>query len=126
SVDWLCWPRFDSPSLFAGVLDARRGGSFRLAPVEPHTMTRRYVERTNVLQTSFRTARGTIRIDDWLHVGEDQALCRLVTCVEGEVELEAFCDPRPDYGAGAPLHWQRRGAGLVAGLGDGNRLVLTG
>src|SRR6266487_3387378 len=55
SIDWLCWPRFDSPALFGRVLDAERGGSFRLAPVEDYTVTRRYVERTHVLMTTFRT-----------------------------------------------------------------------
>src|SRR5438045_3045937 len=51
SVDWLCWPRFDSPALFARVLDTERGGSFRIAPTESCDVERRYVERTNLLQT---------------------------------------------------------------------------
>src|SRR5215208_6149284 len=53
SVDWLCWPRFDAPALFARVLDSERGGRFALAPTEPYTVERRYVERTNVLRTVF-------------------------------------------------------------------------
>ena len=126
SVDWLCWPRFDSPALFARVLDADRGGSFRLAPVEPHAVTRGYVDATNVLQTTFRTAGGAVRVDDWLHVGDGQALCRLVVCLEGEVELEAVCDPRPCYGAAAPPSWQPHGSALVAELDDSARLVLSG
>src|SRR4051812_27249337 len=93
SVDWLCWPRFDSPALFARVLDSERGGCFSIAPTEPFTVERRYVERTNVLQTTFRTDSGTVRLNDWLHTGSRQALCRLVKCVEGKVELEVICDP---------------------------------
>src|SRR6476646_4114365 len=50
SIDWLCWPRFDSPPLFARLLD-ERGGAWRLAPTAPARVTRRYVGHTNVLAT---------------------------------------------------------------------------
>jgi GH15 family glucan-1,4-alpha-glucosidase len=126
SVDFLCWPRFDSPALFARVLDDERGGSFRIAPVEPFTVTRRYVESTNVLETSFTTAAGTVRVSDWLHRGSQQALCRLVTCLEGEVELEAHCDPRAEFGACGPVVWEPRLSWLVATLPSGDQLVLDG
>jgi GH15 family glucan-1,4-alpha-glucosidase len=126
SIDWLCWPRFDSPALFARVLDSERGGSFQIAPVEPFAATRRYVERTNVLQTTFETESGIVRVNDWLHTGSRQALCRLVKCLEGEVELEALCDPRPDYGASGGLHWEPRLSWLVATLPGGDRLILDG
>src|SRR5438046_1587856 len=66
SVDWLCWPRFDSSALFARVLDSG-GGRFVFAPTHAYTVERRYVERTNALQTTFRPAAGTVRLDDWLH-----------------------------------------------------------
>jgi alpha,alpha-trehalase len=125
SIDWLCWPRFDSPALFSAVLDTNRGGSFRLAPFEPYAVTRRYVESTNVLQTTFRTAGGTVRVDDWLALGGSQALCRVATCLQGTVELDAQCDPRPEYGAGGPPAWTQSEGSLVAEVGSGT-LVLRG
>src|SRR3954447_10298346 len=63
SIDWLCWPRFDSPALFGRILDGERGGSFGLAPVGDCTVTRRYAERTHVLETTFYTAAGVVRVD---------------------------------------------------------------
>jgi GH15 family glucan-1,4-alpha-glucosidase len=126
SVDWLCWPRFDSPSIFARVLDSDKGGSFRLAPVGPFTVERRYVERTNVLQTLYRTETGTVRVNDWLHTGARQSLCRLAKCIEGEVELEVDCDPRPEYGAAGEVEWEPRLCWLICNLPDGSRLILDG
>jgi GH15 family glucan-1,4-alpha-glucosidase len=126
SVDFLCWPRFDSPALFARVLDSERGGTFRIAPVQPWSATRRYIDRTNVLRTVFRTTGGVVEMTDWLHAGSRQALCRLVACLAGEVELEARCDPRPEFGAGEPPRWAPHRARLVASLASGDTLVLDG
>ena len=58
SIDWLCWPRFDSPSILGAILDAR-AGCWRLAPTTPCRVTRRYVDDTNVLETRFDTGTGT-------------------------------------------------------------------
>jgi GH15 family glucan-1,4-alpha-glucosidase len=126
SVDWLCWPRFDSAALFARLLDSDRGGSFAIAPTQPYSVERRYVERTNVLQTVFRTDRGTVQLEDWLHTGSRQALCRLATCLDGEVELELVCGPRPEYGAAGAVTWRRRLGWLVAELPSGDTLLLDG
>jgi GH15 family glucan-1,4-alpha-glucosidase len=126
SIDWLCWPRFDSPAMFAGVLDPDRGGHFGITPAAPYSVTRRYTPRTNVLQTTFHTATGVVRLHDWLHTGAQQALCRLVECLEGSVELRAVCDPRPNYGAVERPRWETRLDYLVLPVGDDDRLILDG
>jgi GH15 family glucan-1,4-alpha-glucosidase len=126
SIDWLCWPRFDSPSVFAGVLDPDRGGTFAITPAGPYSVKRRYAPRTNVLQTTFHTATGVVRLHDWLHIGARQALCRIVECLEGSVELTLVCDPHPDYGAVERPRWERRLDYLVLPVGDGDRLILDG
>ena len=68
SIDWLCWPRFDSPSLFAALLDRERGGHFEIAPAEPFTATRAYAHDSNVLVTTFTTRGGEVRLTDLMPV----------------------------------------------------------
>ena len=112
SVDWLCVPRFDSPFVFGALLDADRGGRYRVAPVEPCTVERRYVPDTAVLETTFETSDGRIRIVDALTVFDtderahslypDHELLRRVECIGGEVEIDVVCDPRMDYGRAKP------------------------
>ncbi len=126
SIDWLCWPQFDSPSVFARILDADEGGSFAINPTAPFSSQRRYVPRTNVLQTTFHTTAGAVRIHDWLHSGARQALCRLVECLEGSVELTLTCDPRPRYSSLGPCRWTNQLGHLVCEAGDDDRLILQG
>jgi GH15 family glucan-1,4-alpha-glucosidase len=126
SVDWLCWPRFDSPSLFAKILDSESGGAFVISPTAPYSVERRYVVSTNVLQTTFRTATGVVRLNDWLNTGCRQALCRLVECLEGRVELTVACDPRPQYGVHASPEWESRLGYVVCAVDDEDSLILDG
>jgi GH15 family glucan-1,4-alpha-glucosidase len=125
SIDWLCWPRFDSPSVFAKILDIETGGAFVIRPRGRYSVQRGYAPRTNVLQTSFFTGSGVVRVTDWLHVGSRQALCRLVECLEGEVELEIVCDPRPQFGLREAI-WQERLGFLVCAAGGSDQLILSG
>ena len=69
SLDWLCWPRFDSPSLFAAILDDQRGGRFSLSPAGPFQARRRYLDRTNLLETRFVTGGGELVLTDFMPVG---------------------------------------------------------
>jgi GH15 family glucan-1,4-alpha-glucosidase len=107
SVDWLPVPHLESPSLFAAMLDADRGGSFRIAPAVDFESEQRYLERTNVLETRFRTAGGTAVVTDFMPVRSqypvatpEEALYRKVTCVEGAVDLDCGFRPRFDYARG--------------------------
>ena len=107
SIDWLCWPRFDSPSIFAALLDADEGGCFQIRPVEDFTVERRYLPDTNVLETTFTTDTGVLRLTDLMPVAERPAyrrelwpeheILRRVECVEGTVEISFICDPRIEY-----------------------------
>ena len=108
SIDWLCWPRFESPSIFGGLLDPRAGGAWEIAPTEPATVERRYLDRTNVLQTRFHTATGGIILTDFMTAASEEQkgrmpwpeheLIRQVKCDRGAVEVRVHFDPRPDYG----------------------------
>jgi GH15 family glucan-1,4-alpha-glucosidase len=110
AIDWLCWPRFDSPSVFGALLDRRRGGSFLVAPTEITRVSRRYIEETNVLETSFATPTGTMRLIDVMSVADERTksremwpeheILRRVEVVEGEVEIRVHYEPRPDFGQG--------------------------
>ncbi|HEY7376722.1 MAG TPA: glycoside hydrolase family 15 protein [Polyangia bacterium] len=107
SIDWLCWPRFDSPSLLAALLDRRRGGHFQVAPTEPFTARRVYADDSNVLVTTFTTAGGEARLTDLMPVlsEEDKTttlfpeheILRVCEGVRGAVELRVEFQPRPDY-----------------------------
>jgi GH15 family glucan-1,4-alpha-glucosidase len=107
SLDWLCWPRFDSPSLFAGLLDQQTGGIWSIGPTETARVARRYLPDTNVLQTRFLTAGGVLVLTDFMPAASEQEkqrmlwpeqeLLRQVACEQGEVEVQVRFDPRPDY-----------------------------
>ncbi len=105
SIDWLCLPRHESPPAFAALLDADRGGSFTLAPEVPFSAEHRYVPRTNVLETTFRTAGGVVRVTDamTLHDGAVlpwRELVRRVDGLSGSVVLA--------WGARGSAHADRR------------------
>src|SRR5690242_12493726 len=72
SIDWMCLPDLDAPSVFAALLDPARGGSFELSPAVPYEVERSYLPRTNVLQTEYRTAEGTVRVTDAVTVDTAQ------------------------------------------------------
>ncbi len=117
AIDWLCWPRFDSPSLFAALLDAERGGRFQIRPIGPYQAVRRYLPDTNILETIFQTSDGVVTLRDAMPVAAEEdkraallpehELLREVEGQAGAVDLEIVYDPRPGYGQLRPaLHDQ--------------------
>jgi alpha,alpha-trehalase len=117
SIDWLCVPRFDAPSVFGTLLD-REAGAFRMAPFGTTVPTARHYEPgTNVLRTTWKTHQGWVLVRDALTLGPthhedtitphtrpptdqdaDHMLVRTVECLDGEVEVELVCEPAFDYG----------------------------
>ncbi len=133
SVDWLCLPRFDSPSIFGRLL-GDGAGHWSIRATDASEVTRRYLDRTMVLETTFTTPTGTVSITDALAMGDGNRghelgreaphlLLRRATCLEGEVELSLEYVPRPEYGLVHPL--LDPGDGSVTAFGGADVLVLS-
>jgi alpha,alpha-trehalase len=146
AVEWLCFPRFDSPSAFAALLD-RGAGHMQLRPKGTMVpISRRYRPGTLVLETTWVTETGwvvvkdALTIADWAPAGGDEArrqgrpdtahesdrsLLRTITCIDGEVEMEMECVPRFGYGLDG-ARWSGGELGeAVAAAADGTELHLT-
>src|SRR5437867_11983171 len=102
SIDFLCLPYFDSPSVFAALVDSERGGRFQIAPVLGSAARKQlYLPDTNVLLTRFLDANGVAEVSDFMPVedaGQAHNLVRRAKTVRGEVRFQMRCDPRFDYG----------------------------
>jgi GH15 family glucan-1,4-alpha-glucosidase len=107
AIDWLCLPQLDSPSTFGALLDPSAGGRFVVQPAIPFTTERRYLERTNVLETTFHTDRGTVTLTDAFTVASSQPapwreLLRKIEARSGAVPVNWRFEPRFDYGRQTP------------------------
>jgi GH15 family glucan-1,4-alpha-glucosidase len=133
SVDWLCLPRFDSPAMFARILDDD-AGYFSIAPEGGFETSRRYVDATMVLETTFTTATGAVVLTDCLAVGRNEVghelgagsprvLVRVVRCTRGEVRMVAEYEPRPEFGLIRPLMFVENEHVMTRGGAD--RLILS-
>jgi GH15 family glucan-1,4-alpha-glucosidase len=108
SIDWLCWPRFDSPAIFCAILDRERGGYWRIGTANAASVARKYVPDTNVLQTTFEFASGMVTLTDLMPVSSeefkrttrlpDHEIVRQIECSAGEAEIEMEFVPRALYG----------------------------
>jgi GH15 family glucan-1,4-alpha-glucosidase len=120
SIDWLCWPRFDSAPIFGALLDAEAGGRCHVRPTGAFQSSRRYEERSNVLVTTFRSATGTARLTDCFFATTEALkrrralpramLVRRIECLDGTIEIDVTVDPTTEFGSARPP-LKRRGAG---------------
>jgi GH15 family glucan-1,4-alpha-glucosidase len=137
AIDWLCVPRFDSPSIFGTLLD-RQAGSFRFAPFGINVPSNRiYEPGTNVLITTWHTPTGWAIVREGLTIGSTKRkdeitphtrapadedahhlLVRMVVCLEGSVEMELVCEPNFDYGR-TPAEWSLQGRHTADASGAG-------
>src|SRR5271157_1423702 len=101
SIDWLCWPRFDSPACFAALLGTPEHGRWLIAPVDPPAwIARHYRDTTMVLETVFATAGGEVALLDFFPIGADHSsVVRLVQGRRGRVAMRTQLALRFDYGA---------------------------
>jgi GH15 family glucan-1,4-alpha-glucosidase len=144
AIDWLCVPRFDSPSVFGSLLD-REAGFFRFAPFGiNHPDAVMYQPGTNILETTWKTPNGWVVVRDaltmgpWEHEDEitphtrppadddaDHMLVRTAECLEGSVEVELVCEPVFDYGS-TPAEWTAAdGRHAADASGGGQTIRLT-
>lgn len=134
SIDWCCLPHLDSPSVFAALLDAERGGRFRVHCVGAGLGTQRYERHTNVLETTFAGPHGRLVVTDFMPLSgrldgcggstTDHAIFRVLRAVGGSAEVDLEWAPRFDYARGAPQIVATEGC-LLARSGD-QALTLSG
>jgi GH15 family glucan-1,4-alpha-glucosidase len=132
SIDWLCLPHYDSPAVFARLLDPE-AGHWSIAPASEATVTRRHLPGSLVIETTFTTDTGAVRLTDALafapgqrghDLGKDapHEVLRLVEGVQGEVELRCALAPRPEYGLVRPLFRMDGDGGRT--FGGPNRIAV--
>jgi len=119
SIDWLCLPDAGSPPVFDRILDAEAGGRFELRPLERFEAVRRYREHTNVLETVFTTATGSVRVTDAMTQleGDVRELVRVVDTLDGTVPMKWRFAPRGDHAPFALRTWD---------AGDGDFELIPG
>ncbi|MFO7876665.1 MAG: trehalase-like domain-containing protein, partial [Desulfovermiculus sp.] len=107
SIDWLCYPYIDSPSVFGALLDDQKGGRFVVQPADDFDCAAQYLEQTNILITRFRTRQGTATVTDFMPISyresfsseqsPPQALIRRLEVQSGTMTIDCFFQPRFDY-----------------------------
>jgi GH15 family glucan-1,4-alpha-glucosidase len=133
SVDWLCFPRFDAPAVFARILDTD-GGHFAICPAGDFQASRAYVDHTMALETTFRADTGIAVLTDAMALGANDrghdlgagspgVLMRRLQCTEGTLDVDVSYAPRPEYGLIYPI--LERVTGGIAARGGASRLLLS-
>jgi GH15 family glucan-1,4-alpha-glucosidase len=129
SIDWCCLPHFDSPSVFGAILDAKKGGHFRVAATGEFRPRQFYLPDTNILLTRFMSPDGVGEVMDFMPIEEnttddisDHHLYRMVRCVRGSVRFSLECFPAFFYGTKPHQTFQKKGC--VIFQSDGMELAL--
>jgi GH15 family glucan-1,4-alpha-glucosidase len=133
SVDWLCFPRFDGPSVFARILD-EQAGHWSINPRGDFEVSRHYQPETMIMETTFFSTEGTVRVIDTMAVGRNErghelgcgapsTLLRVLEGVAGQLEIDVEFAPRPEYGLVSPLLSAVDGG--VCGAGGADRLSFS-
>ena len=131
AIDFLCWPHFDSPTIFASLLDPEQGGVFELAPMAPDAHAEQaYHPGTNILVTRWYTATGIAELTDFLPLAETDnhaapVVMRRVHVIDGTVRFRLHCRPRFDYARTRPV-CRPSGRGVVFEDHAGLALRLSG
>jgi GH15 family glucan-1,4-alpha-glucosidase len=113
SIDYMCFPRFDSPSVFCRLLDAKKGGFFSITPrMEDVVAKQLYLPDTNVLVSRFFSNEGIAEIIDYMPVKEDGAIVRRVSTIRGKISYDLNCAPRFNY-ASSRHTLQKKGNGVL-------------
>ena len=130
SIDWMCLPHIDSPSIFGALLDDKKGGLFSISPRYEWDSAAEYISGTNILQTRFRTRAGVMMLTDFMPVcacgreemeEEGHELYRLIEIRKGDVDVRVTFDPRFDYARG-DTRLVKLNKGIIA---EGNNESLT-
>lgn len=131
SIDWCCWPDFDSPAVFCRLLDSSRGGYFVVQPAAEFESSQSYIDGTNVLTTTFETGNGNIQVTDFMPVQPHEAtttnsnarlLLRAIVGLSGNVEVTVSFLPTFDYARSDTVIEALSGGALARA--DNKRLVL--
>jgi GH15 family glucan-1,4-alpha-glucosidase len=135
SIDWCCLPEFHSSSVFAALLDRKKGGYFSIAPVQENKSSQRYLPDTNVLETSFTTEGGVVKIiEAFTAMSEetkkaalfpDHEILRIVEGVTGAVRMKLDYSPRVFYGRDIPVLTDRKKLGVHFGWKENICVLLT-
>jgi GH15 family glucan-1,4-alpha-glucosidase len=130
SIDWLCWPRFDSAACFAALLGTEEHGRWLIAPRQAARVTRRYRQDTLILETTFENDAGAVMITDFMPPrGAHSDLVRIVRGVRGRVDLRMDLTVRFDYGSNMPWVTQKRstragGSNVLTAIAGPDRVTL--
>ena len=129
SIDWLCLPRFDAPASFAALLGNEDHGRWLLGPVEDAEVTRRYLGRSSLLETTFATATGSVTLLDVMPIGDHRAdIVRRVTGVSGTVRMRHEWIVRCEYGRIRPwvVRTEVGGEEVIVAIAGPDQLMLRG